>query len=53
MDIIIHICDLYKNKTRSLIPKDERKREYSSNSFRSSDLGVMGPARYLCAMLLW
>jgi hypothetical protein len=24
----------------------------SSNSFRSSDLGVMGPARYHCAMLL-
>ena len=33
---------------------EKHKKNYnsSSNSFRSSDLGVMGPARYHCAMLL-
>ena len=29
-----------------------QQKQSSSNSFRSSDLGVMGPARYHCAMLL-
>ena len=33
--------------------KAKSVRLYSNSWFRSRDLGVMGPARYLCAKLLW
>ncbi|KAF8836212.1 hypothetical protein BDN67DRAFT_350930 [Paxillus ammoniavirescens] len=37
----------------SCVLTGKQKRYHSSNLFRSSDLGVMSPARFLCAMLLY
>ena len=43
---------VFAQKKRRARQGQKRKPIVSSNSFRSSDLGVMSPARYHCAMLL-
>lgn len=51
-----HICGpfnvSYPNTPRPLVDGPKSAKNHSSNRSRSCDLGVMSPARFLCAMLL-